>query len=705
MDKTPVGNSKRRFQSSDVVDSFDFESGHRNDISEFENRTPIAAEPRKRVTRRKHRNSRLGCNECKRRRIKCDEELPECRNCRNRLRKPGDDSVFQCSYLSMSKKEIEEFKVQKAANGLLSAPRVVQDAGSFIPSFQSPSPTFKAIVPTSEEENAVEIIMIPHRRVDIPKSVWNSMVGMEVLRVPRSLYVQLLLNCTQDWTLSTNLVVALNLLATIKSRSRKIEVSRREKCAAAERDFIHELSTLEPLIPKYRGKLLSFVRNLTSTFLTAESQVDDEVIGARLLIGNSAVQLMQMYLDTRYRDDHHMAMVDMCLEMFRKGLVAKVARSIQYFWNSLSLYHSLIYYPAYSTDLLLEIIDVLRDFKPFVLSTNDPHLELHFMELFTYLEYLVSLLPLSSGVLPLSVNGLYDVYRRWILNVPPEAFSILASMSGVHRVFYTFYHSVPAYLNNLFPAACYLLTRQFYGTTAFYPFSMKTILESLEPDLGPYAEFSLRLLSFMERRNFMLRHLFTVKNPLPDIISKDRFRIRKVCNMREKQIKSLRHELITWESYPDLIPADQIAPPVGHGDANVPEEPRFYATEGKDALKQLNSWREVKDTFSSPVEPFTKASHDEMSESHYVDQILQSLKEDSQYSSFGQNTPAIGAGANQFTETGHVLTDRGMFDKDCDISLFFERKRPTFLENKFNVEVLEKYKQDRICVMREPDES
>ncbi|KAH3683495.1 hypothetical protein WICPIJ_005528 [Wickerhamomyces pijperi] len=46
-----------------------------------------------RTSRRRHRNSHLGCATCKSRRIKCDEQLPECKNCiRARL---------NCAYLAL----------------------------------------------------------------------------------------------------------------------------------------------------------------------------------------------------------------------------------------------------------------------------------------------------------------------------------------------------------------------------------------------------------------------------------------------------------------------------------------------------------------------------------------------------------------------------------------------------------------------------
>ena len=48
---------------------------------------------RKRNSRRKHRNSHLGCGTCKRRRIKCDETLPSCLNCMK--------GKLHCAYLNL----------------------------------------------------------------------------------------------------------------------------------------------------------------------------------------------------------------------------------------------------------------------------------------------------------------------------------------------------------------------------------------------------------------------------------------------------------------------------------------------------------------------------------------------------------------------------------------------------------------------------
>ncbi|KAF2011394.1 hypothetical protein BU24DRAFT_426470 [Aaosphaeria arxii CBS 175.79] len=60
--------------------------------------TPQTAESiRKLITRKSHRKSRLGCLNCKRRRIKCDEKKPQCSNCITR--------DINCDYLQGLGKE------------------------------------------------------------------------------------------------------------------------------------------------------------------------------------------------------------------------------------------------------------------------------------------------------------------------------------------------------------------------------------------------------------------------------------------------------------------------------------------------------------------------------------------------------------------------------------------------------------------------
>ncbi|SCU90285.1 LANO_0D08218g1_1 [Lachancea nothofagi CBS 11611] len=630
------------------------------------------SQSRRRVTRRKHRNSRLGCSECKRRRIKCDETLPECRNCVGRQKKGGHGNK-QCSYLSLNEDDIESFNIQKEQNRLSE--------------MESMSRTNSERSLTEDEPS--EIVMIAHDRVELPESVWTSVAGMESLRVPKVLYLQLLLNANQDWNLSSKAFVALAIYGTINSVSRKIKISRKRSRVSTAQSLLCERSALQTIAVRYKGELLSFVRQIISMFLTSESAASNEFIGTRLLISNAALQFIQMYNNLQYDDSHYIAMVDMCMEIYRKNRPENVVRAVQFYWSCMPLYLSLLYHPAYSTDLLYEILEVLKDFEPFISASGDDHLELHYGELVDYVEYLVGLLPLASGVMPLPIDTLYDIYRRWILNVPPEAFCITGSMSGVQRVFYTFYHSIPAYLNNLFPAGCYLLSRPFYGPTSFYPFTLNAIFENLENELGPMAEFSIRLLSFMERRRYMLYNFFSVEDPLRETISKNRFESRRVRNLKEKFIVSLRNELISWDNYPDIVPFYEDEQETANGEV-------FLAVAREHAIPQLEMWRGIKSTFNQDIE-----EPKDLSDVTLIDSILTGMKSDDPFASVGRKTPLPMVSVEYSNDKGYHLTDRGMFDNDCDLSLFFEQKPPAFLSVFPTMEEVQKYKTDRNILMRD----
>ena len=60
-------------------------------------------------TRRRHKNSKLGCTSCKKRQIKCDEALPACMNCRRR------NDV--CSFMFLSYIEFQKLILAKIESG------------------------------------------------------------------------------------------------------------------------------------------------------------------------------------------------------------------------------------------------------------------------------------------------------------------------------------------------------------------------------------------------------------------------------------------------------------------------------------------------------------------------------------------------------------------------------------------------------------
>lgn len=83
--------------------------------------------------RRKHKNSKIGCNVCKRRHVKCQENLPACTNCVM--------VKLHCEYLDYSDKEIEEFLNQKNLQATLHELSAYHNEGESIPeNIALPSP-------------------------------------------------------------------------------------------------------------------------------------------------------------------------------------------------------------------------------------------------------------------------------------------------------------------------------------------------------------------------------------------------------------------------------------------------------------------------------------------------------------------------------------------------------------------------------------
>ncbi|KAM3163376.1 Zn(2)-C6 fungal-type domain-containing protein [Lachancea thermotolerans] len=619
---------------------------------------------KKRVTRRRHRNSRLGCDECKRRRIKCDETIPECRNCQNRQKK---EPCKRCSYLSMNEEELQSFKLKKQQNRLVEGTRV------------------NKILEDHPDEIAYEIKMIAHESVELPVSVWTCVSGMESVRVPKALYLQVLLNANQDWDMSSRSFVVLALYSIMNSMSHKITLAGQGQGDSAQEILLAEREILERIAVKYKKEFLTYAREIISMFLTSKAAVGNEYLGTRLLITNTVLQYIQLYSNAQYDSNHYAAMIDMCLEIYKNNDPEKVVRTVQFYWSSMprNLFH--LYFPAYSTDLLFELKAVLKEFEPIILAAGDERVQLHHKELGDFIHYVIGLLPLSTSVLPLPVDELYEMYRTWFLGIPSEAFCISRTMPGVQRVFYTFYHSIASYLNNLFPAGCYLMSRPFHGPTSLYPFSLNIVFEDLDHSLGPFAEFSVRLLSFMERREHILQNFFEVKDPLPPGLHKFRFQKREVRNLKEKFISSLREELITWDNYPDLVPNTE------HSEGK--DMKYFVLTEREAAKSQLQRWRQAKNTYSGP-EHFPTESNGLL-----IDQILEQMKSADPFLAMQRKKPLGSFGIEYSSDRGYQMGDRGLFQQDCDVSLFFEQSSPAFLSVLPSVEHVQDYKADRICVV------
>ncbi|EDK45149.1 hypothetical protein LELG_03328 [Lodderomyces elongisporus NRRL YB-4239] len=90
------------------------------------------------VKRRKHKNSKLGCPNCKKRRVKCSEDLPSCINCIKHK--------VKCGYLDYTEEQLKELRDAKQQNAVSSLQRSrLLSQGQYLP--------VKAESSDSDEEN------------------------------------------------------------------------------------------------------------------------------------------------------------------------------------------------------------------------------------------------------------------------------------------------------------------------------------------------------------------------------------------------------------------------------------------------------------------------------------------------------------------------------------------------------------------------
>ena len=93
--QTPSNSSVTNIHenSSPVLSGQQQQQQQRHEQQEAQLKFDLSLSKRKRNSRRKHRNSHLGCGTCKKRRIKCDETLPSCLNCLK--------GKLHCAYLNL----------------------------------------------------------------------------------------------------------------------------------------------------------------------------------------------------------------------------------------------------------------------------------------------------------------------------------------------------------------------------------------------------------------------------------------------------------------------------------------------------------------------------------------------------------------------------------------------------------------------------
>jgi len=128
----------------------------------------VQGAPRTRSSpRRTHNKSRLGCQTCKKRRIKCDESTPNCGQCRDK----GTDCVYSQKPTALTEKPAGQDPIPETAH--VGGPSSTSDAAPIARQNEIGNPPSTATFPTPEpmpRELAKARILMHLELVDIPQS-------------------------------------------------------------------------------------------------------------------------------------------------------------------------------------------------------------------------------------------------------------------------------------------------------------------------------------------------------------------------------------------------------------------------------------------------------------------------------------------------------------------------------------------------------
>lgn len=650
--------------------------------------------------RRRHRNSRWGCKECKRRRIKCDETLPECLNCQKKRNKCPE---FRCSYLDMNNEELcvfEEMKRHFQSSILLTggSQEVMTPIHKISPknhlssSVPSTSPTINVA------DSSFEVRLISHKPVNVPKSQFISLFdGVNRVTVLRVFYCQTILHAIQDWSMSSRGFVAMSTYSVMLALKRKIRyinsnIKEHEIKTQKVQQLERDLELLGNIGRKYKVQTLTYMREMIAKVLEDKSLLKDVSVSSTILMASVCLQNMDILTNYDPRDRHYIGGLDFCAEIYKNSKPSEICKTAKCFWDIGIFILSHLSIPAYSAGPLFESLQQLEDFKVHIDEDNTTLL-FYYNELVEYLRYVTELLPQQNfdAVSPFPFSKMFEIYQRWITAIPSDALCIVSSMSQVSKVFYSFYYGISYYLDQLFPSMQYIMKYSFLGPGMAYPFSIGDIFDGLVEPLRPFAVFSIRMLSFFEKRSALIRNTIMVVNPLPKDLGEYRFKSRTAGNFKEEQIDFFKSTLIKRENYPRLLSLpDGSWLKSGNG--------QFYC---KDISCKNITNSPLQDSLVDEQECYFGRTQETISHADIIeklDRLALNLAE--------EFDPAPSSSLlNYYSSEKFTLNNLGFFHEDYDVTGTYQEQDGFLNLTQPSIEFIEEFKKDRIHLFAGSDKS
>ena len=518
-------------------------------------------ETRKIHLRRAHKKSHLGCKNCKQRRIKCDEKLPICSQCK---RASGD-----CSYLYFTPEEVKEHesKRRQSATNDEHMPPILEtrlslstrSASSETENNISPPTHLHSSQPLSKDNPHTNSLItapgdighsieIPSPLSDSQQQTQNSNVNQTGVNLPSiNRQAPAKQSPISLPTFSENITIS----PLSDKQTRIPELERRNLVSTVaiarhgfETDDIRDAyanwmdNTLA--LAYHHNCLFHAVMAFSCDFSFIQSQQDDLRVSSNKHRYLALQEIQQELLKITPSNTDALLSTSLILSWdvflqedniasyitLSRGLGA-VLEKVQVVCSTTqmalcmteSLFQSVktILHPPYDETFFHEVLQKTVSLSSFIEEAQDKTLLSQYEFLVNFAQRVLEFL--QSSARDSEVNFLRDpcvlfgLLREWLAKFPCYALSLDVLTDDHAMVLYAYYHALTRALDALLPEARYLFQFSFVGPIDLVG-PENCLMYMSDPKVLALLEYPTRVISFFKKRQSVLNEIFISMDPL-----------------------------------------------------------------------------------------------------------------------------------------------------------------------------------------------
>lgn len=482
--------------------------------------------------------------------MKCNETLPECRNCKIRQER------IPCSYLSFTEQEKKEFLKRKALQ---------ESSANSTPNFESPSDvnSLDSSLPSSPF-TAIEVKLVKHVKPTALQSQHLIFFNETQNAIQSRLYYSRLIS--ESFIADASLFASHLLFSSYwihNQLSTRLRVAV-DNNSLTDKEIIEKEVELEKLFKNamiHKGYVLKFLGNVIAKIIENHSMKDNKT--AMLYFAKTSLPTICLQsADILTQDSLRFFFIDGTISVLNelyKGIQDQSPIS-NFIAKSVLTIHRALFTPNYSYEIFEEFYEFVIDLKPFVLNSKDLHLVGVFNDLIAFLENSIINSNLKAQYNPDFIMAyppilVYPVFHQFYKIMPSEIFTINLITSPIHKLVYSIFYSLARVLDNVFPEIRFVTHYRFIGPTNIYPYDPIELVQSLPDELRNFGIYFTRILAFFSRRAEFFNKYMKILNPFPENLADHRFESRKV-KVDEIFIERFKNVKITKKNYPQVRSKD-----------------------------------------------------------------------------------------------------------------------------------------------------